>query len=132
MLLVDGYVRTGSQGPWSTARSSVDRRRITNWTAVRGWRLARIFEDRAPGHRENPGPGLRDALGRIESGESDGIVTTSLDQIGDSLGEVLDALERIQAAGGTFASVGDGIDLSTAAGHLILRVLVSVTGWWLP
>jgi DNA invertase Pin-like site-specific DNA recombinase len=116
VLLVDGYVRTGSQGPSSPERSSVDRRQIATWTTARGWRLARIFEECAPGRRADRGPVLCYALGRVESGESDGIVTASLDQIGGSLGEVLDALERIQAAGGTFASVGDGIDLSTTAG----------------
>ena len=72
---------------------------------------------------------MREALHRVESGESDGIVAARLTQIGPSLGEALRSVERIQAAGGTFVSVGDGIDLSTPTGRLILRLLLSVAEW---
>jgi DNA invertase Pin-like site-specific DNA recombinase len=63
---------------------------------------------------------------RVESGESDGLVVIELRQLGESLADILRAIERIQAAGGAFASVRDGIDLSTPTGRLIARVLVSL------
>ena len=72
---------------------------------------------------------LREALERVESGESDGIVAVRLTQFGASLREALRSIERIEAAGGTFVSVGDGIDLSTPTGRLILRLLLSVAEW---
>jgi DNA invertase Pin-like site-specific DNA recombinase len=43
--------------------------------------------------------------------------------------EAVDTIERIQAAGGTFVSVCDGIDLGTPSGRLILPLLVSVARW---
>ena len=76
-----------------------------------------------------PRTALDQALARVESRESSGIVVTRLHRIGASLGEALDTIERIQAAGGTFVSVRDGIDLSTPGGRLVLRVLLSVTQW---
>ena len=72
---------------------------------------------------------MREALERVESGESDGIVAVRLTQFGASLREALRSIERIEAAGGTFVSVGDGIDLSTPTGRLILRLLLSVAEW---
>jgi DNA invertase Pin-like site-specific DNA recombinase len=59
-------------------------------------------------------------------------VITRLNQIGDSLADALDWIERIEAAGGVFVSTCDGVDLSTATGRLILRLLLSIRGWGLP
>jgi DNA invertase Pin-like site-specific DNA recombinase len=47
--------------------------------------------------------------------------------LGSSLAEVLTVVERVQAAGGRFLSVSDGIDLDAETGRLALRVLVALT-----
>jgi DNA invertase Pin-like site-specific DNA recombinase len=130
VLVVDGYVRSSTEGAWSASRASVQRWQIASWTEARGWRLGRIFEEAVSSRPADPAPLLRHALDRVESRESDGIVIPTLNEIGNSLTEVLGAIERIQAAGGAFASVRDGIDLSTPTGRLILRLLVSVSEWW--
>jgi DNA invertase Pin-like site-specific DNA recombinase len=128
-LVVDGYVRVAEGGTSAARHAAVTRWKIADWTRARGWRLGRLFEDGA-----DDGGGARslsDALARVESHESDGLVVARVDQIGHSLPEVLAAIERIEAAGGAFASVLDGLDLSTPAGRLVLRVLVSVREPWL-
>jgi DNA invertase Pin-like site-specific DNA recombinase len=130
VLVVDGYVRSSTKGAWSASRASVQRWQIASWTEARGWRLGHILEEAVSHRPADPAPLLRHALERVESRESDGIVIPTLNQIGTSLTEVLSAIERIQAAGGAFASVCDGIDFSTPTGRLILRLLVSVSEWW--
>jgi DNA invertase Pin-like site-specific DNA recombinase len=72
---------------------------------------------------------LRRAVERVESRESDGVVVARVTHLGRSLEETIAAVERIEAAGGRFVSVCDGVDLGTASGRLVLRVLLSVLEW---
>lgn len=72
------------------------------------------------------GSQLREAVERVESRESDGLVVARLRNLGSSLEEAVAVLERIRAAGGAFVSVCDGIDLSGSHGCLVMRLLLSV------
>jgi DNA invertase Pin-like site-specific DNA recombinase len=72
---------------------------------------------------------LMEALQRVESGQSQGIVVAKLDRFGRSLVDGLANIERIRAANGTFVSVQDGLDLSTPTGKLILRIMFSMAEW---
>ena len=91
-------------------------RQLRGVGATRGWRVGRIFEESF----------LEQALGRIESQESNGLLVPRLSDLGSSLGEVIAVIERIHAAGGMLVSAGDGIVLTPHCGRLILRVLLSV------
>src|SRR3954454_720930 len=82
---------------------------------------------------------LLEAIPRIETSQSDGLVVAKLDRFGRSLVSSLRAIERIQRAGGIFVSVADGIDLTTETGRFVLRTLLSVAeleldrvraNWW--
>jgi DNA invertase Pin-like site-specific DNA recombinase len=115
--------------PWSVSLAGVQQWQLSRWAANRGWRIRVVVEEPTVTESSDARPVLRTALDRVESRESDGIVTVRLKHIGASLAEVLNSIERIQAAGGVFVSVGDGIDLSTRTGRLILRALVSVSDW---
>ena len=95
----------------------------------RGWRVGRLFEERADVRPADRCSLLGEALERVESRESDGLVVARLRNLGSSLEEAVAVLERIQAAGGRFVSVCDGIDLGASNGHSILRLLLSVLEW---
>jgi DNA invertase Pin-like site-specific DNA recombinase len=70
-----------------------------------------------------------EALARVESGVSNGIVVAKLDRFGRSLTHGLAAIERIRSAGGTFVSVQDGLDLNIPTGKLVLRIMFSMAEW---
>ncbi len=74
-------------------------------------------------------PLLDAAITRVEAGLSGGLVVAHLDRFGRSLLDGLVAIERIQRAGGTFASVNDGFDLGTDTGRLVMRVMLSMAEW---
>jgi DNA invertase Pin-like site-specific DNA recombinase len=114
--VVDGYVASTAG---SRPQDSVEQQRaqLRRATAIRGWELRRIFT----------APGLEAVVTRVESHESDGLVIARMVCLGSSLVEVLTVLERVQAAGGCFLSVSDGIDLDAETGRLALRVLVALT-----
>jgi DNA invertase Pin-like site-specific DNA recombinase len=88
-----------------------------------------VFEEPACRGLQGPRAELEQALARVECGESEAIVVTRLHRIGYSLAHALATIERIQAAGGTFVSVLDRIDLSTTDGRQALRILLSVVAF---
>ena len=128
-LVVDGYVSLRGDSVVGAGSTAIQRLQIAAWAAARGWRVGQIFEEPSTEGSPASAARLREALERVESGESDGIVAVRLTQLGASLREALCSIERIEAAGGTFVSVGDGIDFSTPTGRLILRLLLAVAEW---
>lgn len=129
MPAIDGYLRRPAAGAWPASRVSVARWQIATWVDARGWRLTRIFEDAPARPSVRSRPELERVLSRVESGESDGLVIVRLNQIADSLSEALTVLERIEAAGAVFASLGDGIDLELPEGRHMFALLLSLWGW---
>jgi hypothetical protein len=57
---------------------------------------------------------------------SQGLVVAVLDRFGRSLVDSLALIDRIQAAGGTFVAVQNGLDLTTDTGRLVLRLMLSL------
>jgi Resolvase, N terminal domain len=128
-LVVDGYVRTAAQGDWSGSPASIDRGLIGTCVVRRGWRVGQLFEEPADTLPPDRRSLLREAIERVESRESDGLIVARFKNLGSSFEEAVAALERIQAAGGRFVSVCDGIDLGASNGRTILRLLLSVLEW---
>jgi len=96
--------------------AQIHQHRITQWVEHRGWLLGRMHDESS----------LAEAIERIESRESDGLVVARVSHLGSSLEDALAAIERIQAAGGRFISLCERIDLDTPAGKQILRILLSL------
>jgi site-specific DNA recombinase len=76
-------------------------------------------------------PGLTVALAMLKSKKADGMVVTKLDRLSRSVGDwdYLIANYFGERAGKQLFSVGDQIDTRTAAGRLVLNVLMSVAQW---
>ena len=119
-LTVEGYVRQPRVGPQSAEEASIV---FESVAARRGWRLARILQEKSGSER------LDEALRRIESGETDGLVVRRLADLGPNLPEAVAAIDRIMAAGGTLLSVSDAIELGPNTGALIWRLLVALAEW---
>jgi site-specific DNA recombinase len=131
-MVLDGYIRVSRVGKRegnSFISPDVQRDQIEGWARRQGAQVAHVFEelDQSGGRRDRPL--LEAALGRIEHGESQGIVVAYLSRFGRSLLDGLSAIQRIRDAGGTFVSVQEGLDLSTDTGRLILRVMFSIAEW---
>jgi site-specific DNA recombinase len=133
-MVVDGYVRVSVVGDRAMKGErfispQVQRDQILGWVQARRAAIGVIFEELDESGARADRPLLMNAIARVESGESDGLVVARLDRFGRSLTDSLSAIERIQAAGGIFASVDDGLDLTTDTGRLVLRVLLSLAEW---
>ena len=76
-------------------------------------------------------PGLRRALDRLQNGEADGLVIVKLDRLTRNVGDWQRLIDDYfgEKAGKQLFSVSDSIDTRTAAGRLVLNVLLSVAQW---
>jgi hypothetical protein len=128
-VVVDGYVRASAPSRWSASPASIDRARIARWAVGCGWRVSCIFEEDSSTGLARSRTVLDDALERVESRETDGLVVARFKHLGPSPREAIAAVERISAAGGSFVSISDGIDFSTRAGRSVLELLLSGFEW---
>jgi site-specific DNA recombinase len=76
-------------------------------------------------------PGLQRAMAMLDAGEADGLLVTKLDRLSRSVGDWAILIDRYfgEKAARLLFSVGDSIDTRTAAGRLVLNVLMSVHQW---
>jgi DNA invertase Pin-like site-specific DNA recombinase len=131
-VLVDGYVRVSQvagRGGERFISPTVQREQIEGWATANAVQIGQVFEELDESGARSDRPLLIAALERIECGASQGIVVAKLDRFGRSLVDGLAKIDRIAAAGGTFVSVQDGLDLSTPTGKLVLRIMFSMAEW---
>jgi DNA invertase Pin-like site-specific DNA recombinase len=76
-------------------------------------------------------PGLQRALDMLKSGQADGLLIVKLDRLTRSVADWQILIDEYfgEKAGKTLFSVNDSIDTRTAAGRLVLNVLLSVAQW---
>jgi site-specific DNA recombinase len=127
-----GYIRVSTDEQATDGVSlEIQRAKVEAYAALYGLELVAIVEDAGVSARTLDRPGLRAALGRLGRGEAEGLVIAKLDRLSRSVGD-WDVLIRDhfgERAGRQLWSVGDSIDTRTAAGRLVLNVLMSVAQW---
>lgn len=76
-------------------------------------------------------PGLQRALAALKGGHVDGLVVVKLDRLSRSVADWNELIDRYfsEKAGKQLFSVNDAIDTRTAAGRLVLNILMSVGQW---
>jgi DNA invertase Pin-like site-specific DNA recombinase len=79
-----------------------------------------IFEEVSPGGRWDR-PELHRLLADLRMGDT--VVVLTLDQLSRSFKEVLAIMVRITAAGAGFRSIVEGIDTTTPAGRMMMRMV---------
>jgi len=76
-------------------------------------------------------PGLQAALGMLKAGKADGLLIVKLDRLTRSIADWQDLIDAYfgERGGKQLLSVNDSIDTRTAAGRLVLNVLITVAQW---
>ena len=131
-MLLDGYIRVSQVGGRSGEgfiSAALQREQIETWIKMHGADLGNVYEELDQSGARRDRPMLSEALERVESGGSQGIVVAKLDRFSRSVIDGLASIERITAAGGTFVSVQDGLDVGTPTGNLILQIMLSMAEW---
>lgn len=95
----------------------------------RDWELARIYSDAASGKSLTGRPGLQEALGALDRGKADALITAKLDRLSRSIVDFGMLMERARKQGWALVALDLGVDTTTPSGELVANVMVSVAQW---
>lgn len=92
--------------------------------------LVEVLVDAGASAKTLDRPALRNALAMLDDGTADALLVVKLDRLTRSVRDLGALVERYFAPGkSTLLSVGEQIDTRSAAGRLVLNVLMSVAQW---
>lgn len=115
----------GREGPGYIS-PSVQRDAIQRWADYRGHTIAEwhVDEDESGGTQNRPG--LRTAIQRVQTGETEGIACWRLNRFARNIAGAITDVERVKAAGGQLAFIEEDIDPAGPFGSFLLTVLLAV------
>jgi DNA invertase Pin-like site-specific DNA recombinase len=93
--------------------------------AQRGWRLGRVYSDRASGAKERR-PGLDRLLTDARRGAFDVVVVWRFDRFARSVKQLVLALEEFRALGVDFISYQEALDSSTPMGKAMFTIIAAM------
>jgi DNA invertase Pin-like site-specific DNA recombinase len=124
-----GYVRvsTAEQGEAGISLEA-QRARLEAHACAQELELVDVVEEIASAKSLKKRSRLAEALERVKSGEVDGLLVAKLDRLTRRVLDLGTLLEDVFARA-ALLSVSDSIDTRSAAGRLVLHVLMSVAQW---
>jgi site-specific DNA recombinase len=131
-MKVLGYIRVSTEEQVKEGVSLlVQRSKIEAYCKLYDLDLIDIYADDGESGKNLRRPGIKTVLAMLNQGQADGVVITKLDRLSRSTGDWDYLIKNYfgEKAGYQLSSVGDSIDTRTAAGRLVLNVLMSVAQW---
>ena len=131
-MKVIGYIRVSTDEQASHGQSlDAQRAKIEGYAKLYDLELVAVIEDAGQSGKSLNREGLQRALTMLRKGNADGIVIAKLDRLTRSVGDWQALIDGYfgDKPGKQLFSVGDSIDTRTAAGRLVLNVLLSVAQW---
>ena len=126
---LDLYVRVsrvgGREGD-SFISPEVQEEKCQALAKARGLKVGEVFTDLDRSGGKMDRPQFKEALVRIQSGESGGIIVARIDRFARTLLGGLSAIEDINNAGGVVLTADGEFDTSTATGELVLSIMLSL------
>lgn len=103
--------------------------KIRSYAELYGLEIVECIVDAGVSAKNLKRPGLHHALALLDAGEAEGIVVLKLDRLTRSVSDWATLIEGYFGKQYALLSVSDQIDTRTAAGRLVLNVLISVAQW---
>lgn len=100
-------------------------RELRQYVEARGWSAVEYCDEGVSGARERR-PALDKLMADARRRRFDVLVVWRLDRLGRNLRHLVNLIDELQALGGAFVSIGEGIDATTPAGRLQLHVLAAL------
>jgi len=125
-----GYIRTSSEAKdrqtLGTQRANIDRH-----VEYARKEMVDVLIDNAYSGKESKRPGFLNAMAMIERGEVDNIVVDNLDRFSRDTAYAIEALKKIEAAGGSLTSIKEDIDFSTVHGKMMFKIFITMGEYFL-
>jgi len=131
-MKVIGYTRVSTEEQASDGVSlAAQREKLIAYASLYELELVEIIEDPGESGKTLDRPGLQRALTSIRKGQAAGLLIAKLDRLSRSVVGSNTLIDQYfgEKAGKQIFSVADSIDTRTAAGRLVLNVLMSVAQW---
>ena len=130
MQQVVGYVRVSSeQQAVSGVSLEAQEARIRAMAVVQGVELAEVIADAGESAKSLQRPGMARLLALIDAKQVQVVIVAKLDRLTRSVRDLADLLDRFEKRGVSLVSVSESLDTGTAAGRLVLNVMMSVAQW---
>lgn len=125
-----GYVRVSTdQQADSGVSLEAQAEKIGAMATVHGVELLEIITDAGASAKTIDRPGLNKLLKLVESGNVSTVIIAKLDRLTRSVKDLAELLERFEKCGVSLVSVAESLDTASAAGRLVLNIMVSVSQW---
>ena len=131
-MKVIGYVRVSTEEQATDGVSmAAQEAKVRGFAALHDLDLVDVVIGAGESAKTLKRPGLQRALAMLKSGEADGLIVAKLDRLSRSVGDWQDLIERYfgERAGKTLMSVADSVDTRTAAGRMVLNIMMTVAQW---
>jgi site-specific DNA recombinase len=132
MMKVIGYTRVSTE---EQAREGVSleaqRGKLEAYARLYGVQIVEVIEDAGVSAKSLKRPGLQRALGMLKRKEADGLLIAKLDRLSRSVKDWNTLIDSHfgEKAGKQLLSVNDQIDTRTAAGRMVLNILMTIFQW---
>jgi DNA invertase Pin-like site-specific DNA recombinase len=125
-----GYVRVSTdqqadQGVSLDAQTA----KIRAMATVQGVELAEVIVDAGESAKSLQRPGMARLLALVDAGAIATVIIAKLDRLTRSVADLAELLKRFERRDVSLVSVADSLDTRTAAGRLVLNIMVSVSQW---
>lgn len=131
-MRIIAYSRVSTQDQSDNGVSlQAQRAKLAAYAGVYDLEVVEFIEDAGESAKSLNRPGLQRALAMLRNGQADGLAIVKLDRLTRSVGDFQTLIDGYfgEKAGKQLFSVSDSIDTRTAAGRLVLNVLLSVAQW---
>jgi site-specific DNA recombinase len=131
-MRVVGYVRVSTDEQSREGVSlAAQAEKVRLFAGLHGLDLVELVTDAGASARTLDRPGLSRVLALLDSGDATGLIVFKLDRLTRSLADWSALIDRYfgRPAGPSLFSVSDSIDTRTAAGRMVLNIMMTVAQW---
>jgi DNA invertase Pin-like site-specific DNA recombinase len=125
-----GYVRVSTEKQAEHGVSlEAQSEKIRAMAVVQGAELSDIIVDAGESAKSLDRPGMARLLALVDARKVDTVIIAKLDRLTRSVKDLAELLERFERRNVSLVSVADSLDTRSAAGRLVLNIMVSVSQW---
>lgn len=130
MIRTIGYIRVSTDKQADCGLSlEAQTAKLQAQAVVEGISIDEIITDAGESAKSLNRPGMARLLALVDSGAVQTVIICKLDRLTRSVADLAELLKRFDRRGVSLVSVNDKLDTATAAGRLVLNIMVSVSQW---
>ena len=103
--------------------------KVRAMAVVHGAELVEVITDAGESAKSLSRPGMNRLLALVDSGAVNVVIVAKLDRLTRSVKDLAILLDRLTKRGVSLISVAESLDTGSAAGRLVLNIMVSVSQW---